>query len=198
MTVDEACANGCVFAGVDEVGRGAIVADVVAAAVILPADSKQTFNDSKKLTAKQRDHAAAWLYKHAICIAIGRATSSEVDALNVLQASMLAMHRAVDALSVKPTFVAVDGNCLPEWPYASEAIIQGDQRVNAIAAASIIAKVTRDQDMQRLHQQYPMYGFANHKGYPTKAHKQAIMQYGITPVHRVSYRPVRDAIATLN
>lgn len=183
-----------VIAGVDEVGRGPLAGDVVTAAVILcPQTPIEGLNDSKKLSHKKRELLAEEIKSKALAWSIARASVSEIDELNILQASLLAMHRAVDALSVKPDHVLVDGNKLPKWSYSSEAIVQGDGLIAEISAASILAKVTRDNEMVELDQLYPGYGFAGHKGYPTKVHMAALTKLGPCPIHRSSYAPVKQA-----
>lgn len=179
-------------AGVDEVGRGPLCGDVVTAAVILDPDHPIAgLNDSKVLSEKRREALFEEIQSRALSFSIARASVAEIDQLNILQASLLAMHRAVDALHIKPEMVLVDGNRLPRWPYRSEAIVKGDSRVPAIAAASILAKVTRDREMKLLDATYPGYGLAGHKGYPTKLHLDALRRLGVTPIHRRSYAPVR-------
>lgn len=180
------------IAGVDEVGRGPLAGDVVAAAVILHPDRPiPGLADSKKLTAKRRESLFVQIMEQAASWCIARASVAEIDRLNILQASLLAMHRAVDGLKLVPEHVLVDGNRLPQWSYSSEAIIQGDGTVPEISAASILAKVTRDREMAALDAQYPGYGFAQHKGYPTRIHLQALAALGISPIHRQSFAPVR-------
>lgn len=183
--------EGHVVAGVDEVGRGPLAGDVVAAAVILGPSVLEGLTDSKALSEIRRLELAERIRTDAVAWAIGRAGVEEIDALNILQASLLAMRRAVEALSVQPTLVLVDGNRLPEWPYESRAIVKGDLTEPAISAASIIAKVTRDQEMIELDREYPGYGFASHKGYPTKTHLAALMRLGISRIHRRSFGPVK-------
>lgn len=186
------------IAGVDEVGRGPLAGDVVAAAVILdPARPIVGLDDSKKLTEKKREALFPEICEKVIAFSIARASASEIDDINILQASLLAMRRAVEGLSQQPQFVLVDGNRLPRWPYLSRAVVKGDSRVQAIAAASILAKVTRDREMLILDRQYPGYGLAQHKGYPSPAHLAALQKLGPTPIHRRSYGPVRDVIALL-
>ena len=183
------------LAGVDEVGRGPLAGDVVAAAVILdPEDPIAGLDDSKKLTAQCREALALEIRCRAVAWALGRASVAEIDSLNILQASLLAMHRAVDALDTAPVMVLVDGNRLPRWPYRSEPIVGGDGRVPAIAAASILAKVQRDAEMVALEESYPGYGLARHKGYPTREHLEALKRLGVTPMHRRSFGPVRDLL----
>ena len=180
------------LAGVDEVGRGPLAGDVVAAAVILdPCRPIPGLRDSKKLSPIRREALAAQIREHALGWAVARASVAEIDALNILQASLLAMHRAVQALDPQPDCVLVDGNRLPRWDYRSEPVVGGDDRVPAIAAASILAKVQRDRELVALDALYPGYGFAVHKGYPTAAHLQALRRLGVTPVHRRSFAPVK-------
>lgn len=180
------------LAGVDEVGRGPLAGDVVAAAVMLdPARPISGLRDSKKLTAARREQLAIEIRQQALAWAVARASVAEIDELNILQASLLAMHRAVRALDPQPAYVLVDGNRLPRWDYASEPVVKGDDRVPAIAAASILAKVQRDGELQELELRYPGYGFAAHKGYPTPAHLAALRKLGVSPVHRRSFAPVR-------
>lgn len=187
---------GDLLAGVDEVGRGPLAGDVITAAVILdPQQSIVGLNDSKKLSEKRREKLFDEICAKAKCFAIARATVAEIDSLNILQASLLAMKRAVEALAIQPEHVLVDGNKLPRWHYSSEAIVQGDGRVAAIAAASILAKVTRDREMVALDGVYPGYGFADHKGYGTKVHLQALQLLGVTPIHRRSFSPVSERLA---
>jgi len=183
------------IAGVDEVGRGPLVGDVVTCAVILdPKYPIQGLNDSKKLSAKKRQSLAETIKQNALSYSVGRATPQEIDAFNILQATMLAMHRAVMGLNVQPQFVLVDGNRLPDWQYLAEAVVKGDAKHAQISAASIIAKVARDAEMQYLHEMYPEYGFDQHKGYPTKAHFEALQRYGPLWCHRKSFRPVKEAL----
>ena len=182
-------------AGVDEVGRGPLAGDVVAAAVILdPANPVAGLRDSKKLSAKRREVLAVQIREQAVAWAIGRASVAEIDSLNVLQASLLAMRRAVEALQPQPVGVLVDGNRLPVWSYPALAVIGGDDSVAAIAAASILAKVQRDTELTDLDRCYPGYGFASHKGYPTAQHLQALRQLGVSPVHRRSFAPVKNLL----
>lgn len=184
------------IAGVDEVGRGPLVGDVVTAAVILdPTNPIEGLNDSKKLSEKKRTALAEEIKQKALSWAIGRATPQEIDHLNILHATMLAMKRAVEGLALQPEFVRVDGNRLPDWSYAAEAIVKGDGLHAEISAASILAKVERDNDMVELHAQYPQYNFAGHKGYPTKAHFEALEAYGVLPCYRMSFKPVQARLA---
>ena len=182
-------------AGVDEAGRGPLAGPVVAAAVIL--DDLQPIaglNDSKKLTEKRREKLYDEILAKALCCSIAEASVQEVDALNILQATMLAMRRAVDGLRLKPVKVLVDGNRLPVLDVRAEAIVQGDALVPAISAASILAKVHRDRLCVRLHEQYPQYGFDRHKGYGTAEHLQALADHGPTPCHRMSFAPVARSL----
>lgn len=179
-------------AGVDEVGRGPLCGDVVTAAVILdPENPIAGLNDSKKLTEKRREALFIEIKEKALSFCIARASVAEIDELNILHASLLAMHRAVAGLGIQPEFVLVDGNRLPNWPYRAQAVVKGDSRVPAIAAASILAKVSRDREMAEMDVLYPGYGMAGHKGYPTKVHLTALKSLGVTPIHRRSYAPVR-------
>lgn len=183
------------LAGVDEVGRGPLAGDVVAAAVILdPGRPIPGLRDSKKLPPARREELAHLIRDHALAWAVARASVQEIDELNILQASLLAMRRAVEALAPQPQYVLVDGNRLPRWSYPSEPVVKGDDRVPAIAAASILAKVQRDSELIALEQQYPGYGFATHKGYPTKLHLRALQELGVTPVHRRSFGPVKKLL----
>jgi ribonuclease HII len=187
--------HGADVAGVDEVGRGPLAGDVVAAAVILdPGQPIAGLRDSKKLSEARRQQLAVLIMERALAWSVARATVAEIDQINILQASLLAMHRAVQGLDPQPGYVLVDGNRLPRWPYASEPVVKGDDRVPAIAAASILAKVQRDGELVALEQQYPGYGFAAHKGYPTPAHLAALQELGVTPVHRRSFAPVRKLL----
>lgn len=184
--------TGLLYAGCDEVGRGPLAGDVVAAAVILNPEKPITgLNDSKKLTEKRREQLFIEIQKNAMSWCIARASVDEIDNINILQASLLAMTRAVQGLHIQPEHVLVDGNKLPKWNYTAEAVVKGDSRVAAISAASILAKVTRDREMVEFDKTYPGYGFADHKGYPTKVHMDALMKQGVTPIHRKSYAPVR-------
>ena len=186
---------GHLVAGVDEVGRGPLAGDVVAAAVILTESPPEGVTDSKMLTPERREAVAERIRDEAVSWALGRATVAEIDELNILQASLLAMRRAVEALFIKPSLVLVDGNRLPKWPYEARAIVKGDLTEPSIGAASILAKVQRDAEMLALHEQYPEYGFDRHKGYPTKAHLAALETAGVSPVHRRSFGPVRRLLA---
>jgi ribonuclease HII len=185
------------LAGVDEVGRGPLVGAVVTAAVILdPAQPIQGLADSKKLSEKKRLLLADEIRAKALCWSLGRAEVEEIDELNILHATMLAMQRAVAGLAIQPEWVLVDGNRVPDGlKHQASAVVKGDSLVAEISAASILAKVARDAEMTALHQQYPEYNFASHKGYPTAEHLAAIAKHGILAEHRRSYKPVRDAIA---
>ncbi|WP_063706873.1 ribonuclease HII [Pseudoalteromonas gelatinilytica] len=185
------------IAGVDEVGRGPLVGDVVTAAVILDPNNPITgLADSKKLSDKKRQLLAAEIKEKALCYAIGRCSPTEIDELNILHATMLAMSRAVEGLSVKPEFVFIDGNRVPsQLTVPAQAVVKGDSLVEEISAASILAKVARDDEMIELDKRYPDYGFAGHKGYPTKAHFAALEQYGAIAEHRKSFKPVQRILA---
>ena len=183
-------------AGVDEVGIGPLAGPVVACAVILdPADCIDGLDDSKSMSEKRRVALVREIQARAVCVSIGRASVEEIDRLNVLQASHLAMQRAVAGLSVAPAYVLVDGNKAPDFGISTEAIVQGDKRVPAISAASIVAKVERDAELVALAEQYPEYGFESHKGYPTAKHRRVLRAIGPCPAHRRSYAPVQRALA---
>lgn len=182
-------------AGVDEVGRGPLVGDVVTAAVILdPNNPIEGLNDSKKLSEKKRLALLPEIKEKALAWAVGRCSPEEIDELNILQATMAAMQRAIAGLKVQPDLALIDGNRCPQLPMDSQAVVKGDLRVAEISAASIIAKVVRDQEMEELDKQYPQFGFAKHKGYPTKAHFEAIEQHGVISEHRKSFKPVKKAL----
>lgn len=183
------------IAGVDEVGRGPLAGPVVTAAVILDPDHPvEGLMDSKKLSESRREELSEIIKENCLAWSIGRAEVDEIDDINILQATMLAMQRAVAGLSPMPDHVLIDGNRCPDLPCTAEAIIKGDGTVPAISAASIIAKVTRDREMVELDSQYPGYGLAGHKGYPTKKHIDALIELGVTPIHRRSFAPVRRAL----
>lgn len=183
------------IAGVDEVGRGPLVGDVVTAAVILdPNNPIEGLNDSKKLSEKKRNALAEEIKEKALAWSIGRADPSEIDELNILHATMLAMQRAVARLAVQPQHVLIDGNRVPSLPMPGNAVIKGDGLVAEISAASILAKVERDNEMTELDKIHPEYGFAKHKGYPTKLHFEMLAKYGPTPHHRKSFKPVQKAL----
>ncbi|MGB8516880.1 MAG: ribonuclease HII [Gallionella sp.] len=181
--------------GVDEAGRGPLAGPVSAAAVILdPAHPIAGLADSKKLSEKKRDLLAPQIREHALAWSIAYASVKEIDELNILQATLLAMRRAVMSLVIRPQQVLVDGLYCPQTGISSQAIIKGDSKVAAISAASILAKTARDALMLELHVQYPQYGFAAHKGYPTAAHIAALRAHGVSDVHRRSFKPVRDVL----
>jgi ribonuclease HII len=180
------------LAGVDEAGRGPLVGNVVAAAVILnSADPIEGLADSKKLSAKRREQLAIEIRQRSQAWAVVSVSPEQIDQINILQATMLAMKQAVEQLDVAPDHVFVDGNRCPDLHYPVTAIVKGDDRVAEISAASIIAKVVRDEQMRVLHSEFPQYGFDRHKGYPTKAHMAALAEHGPCPQHRRSYAPVR-------
>ena len=180
-------------AGVDEVGRGPLAGPVYAAAVILnPYSTIEGLNDSKKLTPRRRDVLDKVIKEQAIAYSIARAEVAEIDEINILQASMLAMQRAVKSLGSRVDFVWVDGNRSPEFDCDSEWLIKGDTKLDSIKAASIIAKVARDNEMEALDKVYPVYGLAKHKGYPTAFHLEALKKYGPSPIHRMSFAPCRN------
>ncbi len=184
-------------AGVDEAGRGPLAGPVVAAAVILrPGVTIEGLKDSKQLTPARRETLALEIRERAVAFALGSAEVAEIDALNILRASLLAMSRAVAALATAPSEVLVDGNHLPELRCQARAVIGGDRRIPAVSAASILAKVARDAIMADLDRRYPQYGFARHKGYATAAHRQALKTHGPCAVHRLSFAPVRQALET--
>ena len=194
LEIDPQWAEIRLLAGVDEVGRGPLAGDVVTAAVILdPQRPIAGLADSKKLSEKRRQSLYHEIKEKALHWTLGRASVAEIDDINILQATMLAMVRAVDALVVTPELVLVDGNRLPRWDYKAQAVVGGDGRIAAISAASIIAKVTRDAELAELDTLYPGYGFAAHKGYGTAQHLAALKSLGPSPVHRQSFRPVRES-----
>ena len=179
------------IAGVDEAGRGPLAGPVVAAAVIL--DDLQPIlglNDSKKLSERKRQYLALEIKAKALCFSIAQASVEEIDEMNILQATLLAMRRAVAGLRLKPVKALIDGNRIPKLDVIAEAIVQGDAKVACISAASILAKTTRDEWMLAMHQQYPQYQFAAHKGYGTAVHLAALRAHGASPIHRKSFRPV--------
>lgn len=186
------CQIAPLVAGVDEAGRGCLAGPVVAACVMLPYASASNLppfiRDSKKLSPAQREQACRWIYRHAPVVSVGLATVEEIERLNILHASLLAMRRAVENAGIVPQRVLVDGAYLPDaLPCPAEAVVDGDARVPVISAASIVAKVVRDHLMTQLHHLYPQYAFAQHKGYATPAHRQAILQFGLCPQHRASF-----------
>lgn len=186
------------IAGVDEVGRGPLAGPVIAAAVILD-ETKPIAGlaDSKVLSATRREELACLIRERALCWALGRAEVEEIDRLNILRASLLAMKRAVEVLSLSPELVLVDGNQAPELGYPVQTIVRGDASVPAISAASILAKVTRDAEMCELDRQFPGYGFAQHKGYPTSVHLDALEKQGVSPIHRRSFGPVQRLLGNI-
>jgi ribonuclease HII len=182
-------------AGVDEAGRGPLAGPVVAAAVILDdLNPIHGLNDSKKLTAKRREALFDEIRARALCFAIAEASVQEIDQINILQATLLAMKRAIEALRLPPKLVLVDGNRLPTLSIRAEAIVQGDALVPAISAASILAKVQRDRLCQAMHQQYPLYGFDQHKGYGTAQHLAALQAHGPADCHRMTFAPVARSL----
>ena len=184
-----------ILAGSDEAGRGPLAGDVVAAAVILdPNKPILGLNDSKKLSEKKREALFEEIIEKAASYCIASASVQEIDELNILHASMLAMQRSIEGLDIQPTHVQVDGNRCPKISIPCEAIVQGDGKVAEISAASILAKVTRDRQMVEMDKKYPEYGFAKHKGYPTKLHREILEQLGATPEHRRSFAPVKKVL----
>jgi len=184
-------------AGVDEAGRGPLAGPVVAAAVIL--DRKHPLMglaDSKMLAVAKRQHLYDEIREHALAWAVAQADVQEIDTLNILGATLLAMRRAVDALEVQPEYVLVDGNKCPDLSFPAAAVVKGDRLVEVISAASIMAKVTRDREMEMLAEKYPEYEFAAHKGYPTRVHMEKLCKYGVTPEHRQSFSPVKKLLTT--
>ena len=187
------------IAGVDEVGRGPLAGPVVTAAVILDPDHPiEGLNDSKKLSEKKREQLEPLIKQHALAWSLGRAEPEEIDEINILQATLLAMKRAVEGLAIQPEHALVDGNKAPNLSCPVTTVIKGDEKEPAIAAASILAKVARDREMVELDTQFPGYGLAKHKGYPTKQHMTALQDLGVTPIHRRSFAPVRNAISALS
>ncbi|WP_339881707.1 ribonuclease HII [Vreelandella maris] len=190
--------SGEMLAGVDEVGRGPLIGSVVAAAVILdPANPIEGLSDSKKLTARKREAFDSQIRERALAFAVAEASAAEVDELNIYHATHLAMRRAIDALAPAAEYLLVDGNKLPGHLLPGQAVVKGDARHAAIAAASILAKVARDAQMVALDECYPEYGFARHKGYPTKEHLTALAAHGALAEHRRSFAPVQRQLALL-
>ena len=188
--------NADLIAGVDEVGRGPLVGAVVTAAVILdPNNPIKGLEDSKKLSEKKRLLLAQEIKQKALAWSLGRAEPAEIDELNILHATMLAMQRAIKSLKIRPHFVLVDGNRVPELDIPVQAIVKGDSLVPEISAASILAKVARDAEMLALDKQFPQYAFAQHKGYPTKLHLEKLAEFGVLPQHRRSFAPVRKLMS---
>ena len=184
-----------IVAGVDEAGRGPLAGPVVGAAVILdPAVRIEGLADSKRLSAGRRAELDREIRERALSFAIARVSAAVIDAVNILQATMQAMREAVDGLDTSPDEVLVDGNRCPVLPYPARAVVRGDVSVAAISAASILAKVARDQEMIEMDRRYPEYGFARHKGYGTPAHRDALLRFGPSPIHRASFAPVRSAL----
>ena len=184
-----------VMAGVDEVGRGPLAGPVIAAAVILDTENPiQGLMDSKKISEKKRIFLAKEIREKALAWAMGRAEHDEIDSMNILQASLLAMKRAIESLSIKPELVLVDGIYRPDTDCKVVPIVKGDSKVAAISAASIIAKVARDNEMIALDSEYPGYGFSQHKGYPTKMHINALKELGVSLIHRKSFSPVKQLL----
>ncbi|AHG78229.1 Ribonuclease HII [Mannheimia varigena USDA-ARS-USMARC-1312] len=191
--------NAKLIAGVDEVGRGPLVGAVVTAAVILdPNNPIEGLMDSKKLSEKKRLALAEEIKAKALSWSLGRAEPAEIDELNILHATMLAMQRAVAGLHIQPDFILVDGNRPPKFSVPTQAVVKGDSLVAEISAASIIAKVARDQEMDELDKQFPQYGFAKHKGYPTKLHFEKLIEFGATPYHRKSFAPVKKVLGLID
>ena len=184
-----------ILAGVDEAGRGPLAGDVIAAAVILcPKNKIPGLIDSKKLSEKNRQKFDAQIKHKSLCWSIARANTQEIETYNILEATMLAMKRAIEGLSLSPEYIIVDGNRLPSWPYPSKALVRGDSIAPCVSAASIIAKVYRDKEMRDLDKIYPGYGFSSHKGYGTKEHIDAIKRLGPTPIHRKTFEPMKSII----
>ena len=184
-----------IVCGVDEAGRGPLAGPVFAAAVILnPAYPIDGLRDSKKLTAERREELAPQIKQYALAWAIAECSHEEIDTLNILQATMVAMRRAVDALAFAPTFALIDGNRTPMLSMRAHAIVEGDDKCHAISAASILAKTARDAALVALHQLYPEYGFDQHKGYGTAMHLERLRLHGVSPVHRRSFAPVRELL----
>ena len=184
-----------IVCGVDEAGRGPLAGPVYAAAVILdPRRPIDGLRDSKKLTEARRDELAPLIKEHALAWAIAECSCEEIDSLNILHATMLAMRRAVEALQTLPTIALIDGNRCPTMEVRAHAVVEGDDKVHAISAASILAKTARDAELVRLHALYPQYGFDQHKGYSTPLHLQQLRAHGPSPVHRRSFAPVRSLL----
>jgi ribonuclease HII len=195
LNLDDAEAPQQLIAGVDEAGRGPLAGPVIAAAVILDVNYPiEGLTDSKQLNEIRREQLAQTIKQFALAWSVGRAEVEEIDSINILQASLLAMQRAVANLSIVPQHIMVDGNRCPEFPCTASAIVKGDLLVPAISAASIIAKVSRDEEMIQLDKRYPGYGLNGHKGYPTKKHLEALNRLGVSPIHRRSYAPVKKLL----
>jgi ribonuclease HII len=182
------------IAGVDEAGRGPLAGPVVAAALVLGSDRPPwPFRDSKTLTERRRRQLYLWLMENGVDVGIGIVKHDEIDRINILKASLLAMKKAVMRLRCKPEKLLIDGRFTTDLPISQEAVVKGDLKVEVISAASIVAKVTRDRIMQAFHRKYPQYGFDRHKGYPTDAHKKAILKHGPSPIHRLTFKGVKQA-----
>ncbi|MET3116380.1 ribonuclease HII [Undibacterium sp. GrIS 1.8] len=189
--------EGELICGVDEAGRGPLAGPVMAAAVILnPAHPIAGLRDSKKLSEARRDQLAIEIKQYALAWSIAECSEQEIDELNILQATMLAMRRAVEGLAIQPTLALIDGNRCPVMSVRSEAIVKGDDKVQAISAASILAKTARDHRLAQLHLQYPQYALDQHKGYPTALHLALLREHGVSPIHRKSYAPVRALLSS--
>ena len=181
------------IAGIDEAGRGPLAGPVISAAVILPFDFPDPgINDSKKLSPKKREQFFSVIMKHAVCVSTGRADHDEIDRINILAASLKSMERAVNGLSIVPDYLLIDGKFTINSKIAQKAVIKGDSKSISIAAASIIAKVTRDAIMLKFHHDFPEYGFDRHKGYPTEIHRKALAEFGPCPLHRKSFKGVKQ------
>ena len=190
--------NNLLICGVDESGRGPLAGPVYAAAVILDnCRPIEGLGDSKKLSEKRRNYLALEIKQHALAWAIAEASAKEIDSINILRASLLAMRRAIEMLQIRPHEVLVDGLYCPDTGLPSRAIVRGDSSVASISAASILAKTARDASMLLLHDTYPQYGFAAHKGYPTAAHLAALRIHGVSAEHRRSFRPVREILSRI-
>jgi len=206
LSLEAACGPGAIVCGIDEVGRGPLAGPVTTAAVVLPATGlpeglAAAIRDSKALSEAVRDRLAPEIRRHALAYAIAEASVQEIDDLNILRATLVAMRRAFDglaALGVVPTHALVDGRILPDLPCPGTAVVKGDSRSLSIAAASIIAKVDRDAVMRELHGQFPGYGWDRNAGYPTAQHRDALKRLGATPHHRTSFSPVREVLGLSN
>lgn len=200
LHLELACGPSAIVCGVDEVGRGPLAGPVMAAAVVLPANGLPAsiagrIHDSKKLTARVREELAPLIQEHALAVCVAEASVAEIDAINILQAALLAMRRAVEGLSVTPTHALVDGNKAPKLACTVQTVVKGDSISLSIAAASIVAKVARDRIMLDLHAQFPDFGWDGNAGYPTAAHLAALKRLGPTPHHRTTFGPVSEELA---
>lgn len=200
LSLELACGPGAIVCGVDEVGRGPLAGPVMAAAVVLPPEGlpdavARRINDSKKLTAGRREELAPLIREHALAVCVAEASVAEIDAINILQAALLAMRRAVEGLVVAPTHALVDGNKAPALACPVRTVVKGDSRSLSIAAASIVAKVARDRVMTDLHAQFPDFAWDRNAGYPSPAHLAALKRLGATPHHRTSFGPVSQVLA---